>query len=217
MFHLHPLTHGPITAVCDGRWTSIVHGWDRERLTLDEEGTHFGVVWRGGAHLKCASGTFRLKAGIYFVVPRVLEIRGGAGMVVTRLGHLGWFQLGGPVEDRGRLRYIDGGTDSLLIPPLTRGDPCLNLLHLPARTTQTTHMHPSSRIGLVIRGRGKCVTPEKAELLSPGVGFVIEADTQHRFRTRDEELLIVAYHPDSDFGPTHEDHPMRNRTVIRPA
>ena len=25
---------------------------------------------------------------------------------------------------------------------------------------------------------------------------------------------VVAYHPDSDFGPTHEEHPMVNRTRI---
>jgi hypothetical protein len=25
---------------------------------------------------------------------------------------------------------------------------------------------------------------------------------------------IVAFHPDSDFGPMHDDHPMINRTII---
>jgi hypothetical protein len=27
-------------------------------------------------------------------------------------------------------------------------------------------------------------------------------------------LRVIAYHPDSDFGPTHEDHPMINRTMV---
>ena len=25
---------------------------------------------------------------------------------------------------------------------------------------------------------------------------------------------VVAYHPDSDTGPTHDDHPMLNRTIV---
>jgi hypothetical protein len=25
---------------------------------------------------------------------------------------------------------------------------------------------------------------------------------------------VIAYHPDSDFGPTHENHPMVNRTIV---
>jgi hypothetical protein len=28
-------------------------------------------------------------------------------------------------------------------------------------------------------------------------------------------MVVVAYHPDSDYGPTHEAHPMINRTVVR--
>ena len=32
--------------------------------------------------------------------------------------------------------------------------------------------------------------------------------------TADEALLVIAYHPDSDFGPTHERHPMINRTIV---
>jgi hypothetical protein len=214
MFHLHKLAHGWLTAVCDGPWTSLVHGWDQEPLVLEEEGTHFGIVWRDSAQLTCSAGTFQLRAGLYFAVPRRVELRGGAGLVVTRLGHFGWFQVGGPIEERGRLRYIDGGSDSVLIPPLVRGDPCLNLLHLPPRTRQTAHTHPSSRIGLILRGAGECVTPQDRVPLEPGAVFVIEANGLHQFVTQDRELLIMAYHPDSDFGPTDEDHPMLNRTII---
>ena len=27
-------------------------------------------------------------------------------------------------------------------------------------------------------------------------------------------MIVVAFHPDSDFGPTHEVHPMINRTIV---
>lgn len=62
--------------------------------------------------------------------------------------------VGGPIEDRGRLRYIDGCTDTLLIPPWRRGEACLNLLHLPPGIEQTMHTHPSDRAGMTVRGAG---------------------------------------------------------------
>jgi hypothetical protein len=34
-------------------------------------------------------------------------------------------------------------------------------------------------------------------------------------RTAEESLDILAWHPDSDFGLTDEDHPMLNRTLLR--
>jgi hypothetical protein len=151
---------------------------------------------------------------MYFAVPGELHVQQGTGIVVTRLGYHGFFHLGGPIEPVGRLRYIDGCTDSLLIAPVLRGDPCLNLLHLPPGTRQTPHTHPSVRIGLVVRGAGRCVTPAGSVALVPGLAFIIRASALHCFHTQDEPLVVLAYHPDSDFGPTHDDHPMINRTVV---
>ena len=37
----------------------------------------------------------------------------------------------------------------------------------------------------------------------------------HSFCTAASSLDVVVYHPDSDTGPTHHDHPMLNRTLIR--
>ena len=48
----------------------------------------------------------------------------------------------------------------------------------------------------------------------PGLIFVIPPDSLHRFRTTNESMDVIAYHPDSDWGPTHEDHPMVNRTLV---
>ena len=50
------------------------------------------------------------------------------------------FQVGGPIEAMGRLRYIDGCTDSLLIPPWRRGEACLNHLHIPPGVEQTMQL-----------------------------------------------------------------------------
>jgi len=36
----------------------------------------------------------------------------------------------------------------------------------------------------------------------------------HSFFTFDESMDVLAWHPDSDFGPTDENHPMKNRTYI---
>src|SRR5205814_4780081 len=163
------------------------------------------------AELDTPTGTMRLTAGMYFAVPGPLRIRGGSGLVVTRLGYRGFFHVGGPVEETGRLRYIDGCTDSLLIPPVLLGDPCLNLLHIPPGTRQTAHTHPSIRVGLIARGCGECVTPGGRFPLRPGLAFVIAAGALHSVHTGREPLLVTAYHPDSDLGPTPWCHPSVDR------
>jgi hypothetical protein len=67
----------------------------------------------------------------------------------------------------------------------------------------------------VISGHGVCVTASGELPLEPLAGFLIPANCAHHFETAASPLRIVAYHPDSDWGPTHEIHPMINRTVIR--
>ena len=183
-------------------------------LHLADVGTHFGFVYSGRTELSFGSSRFVVSEGMYFAIPGTTRITGGSGLAITRLGFRGFFHLGGPIEPTGRLRYIDGCTDSLLIPPILMGDPCLNLLHIPPGTHQTTHTHPSLRVGLIVRGLGEWVMPDGRVPLKPGLSFVIPAHTLHSFHTTDSELLVIAYHPDSDFGPTHECHPMVNRTII---
>lgn len=135
--------------------------------------------------------------------------------------HLAFPHIGGPVENKGRLKYIDGCTDSLLISPIKLGDPCLNLLYFPPNIDQTQHTHPSDRIGLVYSGKGECVAatqdgePEKVIPLTPGMIFRIHAEGAHKFRTSEHsDMTVIAYHPDSDFGPEDESHPMINRTIV---
>jgi len=125
--------------------------------------------------------------------------------------------LGGPVERRGRLRYINQCSDTTLVQPVRRGDPCLNLLYFPPDIYQTAHTHPSDRIGVVVSGRGSChVGRENFKVpLNPGTIFHIEPECLHRFSTdAGEELRVIAYHPDSDCGPDDDNHAMINRTIV---
>lgn len=214
-FYPFAFKHGKLHD-CDSHFPSTLAAWTEvEALSLGGEGTHFLFVFEGMARLECASGAFHLRPGMYAAVPREGRITGGRGIVVTRVGHYGVFLLGGPIEDEGRLKYIDGCTDSLLIPPVKLGDPCLNHLHFPGGIDQTMHTHPSARVGMVCRGRGECVTPDGVYALEPGVIFSISTDGHHKFRTKPGQGMdVIAYHPDSDYGPTDERHPMINRTMV---
>ncbi|MDA7933940.1 AraC family ligand binding domain-containing protein [Akkermansiaceae bacterium] len=188
--------------------------WSENGLDLSDDGTHFLFVTEGQATLRFLDLEFPLPAGMYAAVPGSCEISGGAGIAVTRKGFHGFFNLGGPIEEEGRLRYIDGCTDSLLIPPVRWGDPCLNLLHIPANTHQSQHTHPSHRVGVIVSGRGHCITPDGKIPLVPGLVFVIPEESQHSFHTENKALRVIAYHPESDFGPTDETHPMVNKTIL---
>jgi len=212
MVRLLDAGHGTLADLAADKFPSAVRGWVETPLDVDPGGTHFVFVSEGTAELSCESGTFAAAAGMYAAVPGRMRVAGGRGIAITRFGHHGFFHLGGPVESTGRLRYIDGCTDSLLISPAMRGDPCLNLLCMPPGTRQTPHVHPSFRTGMIIRGRGWCLANGGRLALAPGLAFVIDAGEEHCFHTDDEPLLVLAFHPDSDFGPVHEDHPMINRT-----
>jgi len=203
-------------ADCDPNFPTTLHAWDGEDLSLNNTDTaYFGFVQEGDAVLTTASGTFTLGTGMYFSANNVLSVKGGKGIVMAREHHEAFFMVGGPVEPQGRLKYIDGCTDSLLIAPVKMGDPCLNLLYFPPGIDQTSHTHPSDRIGVVFSGEGECETPEGIIPLKPGVMFRIPYEGHHKFRTADSEMRVIAYHPDSDFGPQDENHPMINRTMVK--
>jgi quercetin dioxygenase-like cupin family protein len=211
----YQLSHGPLADMKDDDFPTQLWSWSNDSLRLKDDATHFGYVYDGVMMLEHASGQFRLSSGMYFSAPGETTVRGeGRGIVVSRLGYDGFFHIGGPVERQGRLKYIDGCTDSLIIPPIMMGDACLNLLYFPPGVKQTQHTHPSMRVGMIIRGRGECLTPSGTIPLVAGNVFVIPAAGIHGFVTSDSEMAVIAYHPDSDFGPTHEFHPMINRTIV---
>jgi len=194
-----------------------IWGWVENALLLPADATFYGMVTAGQTQL-CdpGAGRFELRQGMFFALPGVGSVQGGRGLIIALLGYRGLRQIGGPLEAVGRLRYIDGCSDTLLVSPPRCGEPCLNHLHIPPHTSQTPHTHPSVRIGVIMGGAGECRTPEGAYSLQPGMGWCIPTGCQHSFFTEDQALDVVAWHPESDFGPRDDDHPMINRTVVAP-
>ena len=215
-FISYNLTNGVLAEMNADKFPSRLYTWNDGTLNLSTDGNHFGYVWKGKSILNSpTSGVFTLKPGMYFSLPGSGTLCGdGQGIVITRLSYQGVFSIGGPVEPSGRLRYIDGSSDNLLIPPVLKGDPCLNALYFPPVIKQTMHLHDSIRVGMVVSGQGECITPDEIIALELGQVFVIPANSLHSFQTRNKRMVVVVYHPDSNYGPTHEEHPMILKTIV---
>jgi quercetin dioxygenase-like cupin family protein len=216
-FSSYKFKNGKI-ADLDGKFPSYLSAWDWA-LSTENKDTHYVYVYEGTAVAVYNESTYTLKAGMYGCFPNHVSLLGGKGIVISRENYQGAFMIGGPAEHEGRLKYIDGCTDSLLIPPVMLGEPCLNLLYFPPDIDQTAHTHPSDRIGIVMSGKGRCVYWEDGEEkvidLEAGMIWVIHTDGIHKFQTPyGEHMRVLAYHPDSDYGPTHQFHPMLNRTIV---
>lgn len=139
--------------------------------------------------------------------------------IVIRLGYK-CQNMQGDVEEQGRLTYIDGCSDSILVYPPRLGDPSLNLLYFPKHIEQTFHIHPSIRLGCIISGEGvsdyyDSIGKLCQMALTPGTIFCLGENQKHRFRTDNREMRLVVYHPDGDFGPTDHNHSMINRTYLK--
>lgn len=217
-FLLLELRPGQIYSHDDGRFVTLMFGFTpNERVMLPAGYTHFGFVIQGATELEHHGRIRHLYSGDFFSVVGPAVIEGdGVGTCSSAKGYTGSNTFGGPIEELGSFRYIDGCTDSLLVPPLRLGDPCLNHLHLPPGTIQTPHTHPSIRAGVVYRGEGECVLPGRDDPvpLKAGMVWVIHPETVHSFNTRDDSLDIIPFHPDSDVGMTDDSHPMINRTIV---
>lgn len=213
------LTHGLIFDYIKNKYPTRLHGISNSQfLFYEHNSTYYVYISKGFGYLRYLDIEIPVIAGMYLCIPGDKEsyLTGDIeGIAIERIGFNGVFQLGGPIEDKGRLKYIDGCTDSLLVPPVKLGDPCLNVLYFPSNIDQTEHTHPSMRVGMIASGSGTCVTPEGEISLTTGMVFIIHEDGLHKFRTGDQEsMVVIAYHPDSDFGPEDEKHPMINRTIV---
>lgn len=212
------LVHGNLAKFAQANLRSSFWGWQRGRLPMPNLGTNFGFVYQGNPilHRHAGEQEYKLHPGMYFSLPGEgwIGSEDSSGFVVSCPDYWGTFSIGGPIEPIGRFAYIDGGTDSLLIPPLILGSACLNALYFPARIEQKLHTHPSFRLGIVVSGTGECETSQGITPFFPGVVFFIPAHQEHKFRTIDDELTLVVFHPDSDVGFTHQNHPMLNRTFV---
>ena len=133
---------------------------------------------------------------------------------IERIGYRG-LRMTAQCESKGRLAYIDGCSDTTLIPPARYGDPALNYLHFPPNIDQTQHLHPDIRMGLVLRGKGVAWQHEKWEKdMLPGAMFCLDESEIHSFKTQESTMDVIAYHPTTDTGPTDASHAMISRTYI---
>lgn len=230
-------------------YPTIIRPFSGNTSHLPGGSTYYGMVTHGSCYIGREQPEYTIDEGMFFCLPGPLTLNAtleGRGLVIERCDYQGFPQIGGPLEGRGRLRYIDGCSDTLLICPPLIGEPCLNHLHIPPGTNQTAHTHPSQRIGVILRGSGYCLTPcpcDEVEIgdyqlnpgqtyvretldegglriwvrteLKEGMGWWIPTGLLHSFHTGSNEFLdVVAWHPDSDFGPQHDNHPMLNRTYV---
>lgn len=205
-------------------YPGLVQTWQGGTVELSAPGTHVGFIYQGSPTLSRGRGensaqrsqSFELSEGMYFCLPGAGQLAGphGSAVIITCPTYRGMFSLGGPLESYGRLAYINGGTSSLLIPPVLMGDPCLNAMYFPAGVEQTMHTHPSDRLGLVVAGAGIVETPDSTNPIAPGNIFWISAHQLHCFCTQNSPLTIVVFHPDSEGGFTHRDNPMLQRTLV---
>lgn len=185
--------------------------------------TIYGFVFQG----KLTTDSFTVSTNQYFCLTSVNRSdlivnfeKNSHIVLIERVGFKGQNQVGGPVESKGRLTYIDGCSDSLLVYPPRLGDPSLNYLFFPPGIDQTFHVHPSVRLGTVIEGSGHSdVQNSKGETevleLTAGTVFCLNEMELHRFRTDSTSMKIIAWHPDGDWGPTDHNHTMLNRTYIQ--
>lgn len=183
--------------------------------------THYGYCVAGKIHIAAEGIDAALSAGGFFALPGAFEARvEGLTVAIERFGFR-CAPLLGRVEARGRLAYIDGCSDTVLCAPPRLGDPVLNHLHFPAGIRQSLHTHPSIRLGVVARGGGLAFGQRAMdgadfeEALIEGAVFAIDAHERHAFRTeKGASMDVIAFHPDSDWGPTDGAHPMLNRTYL---
>jgi mannose-6-phosphate isomerase-like protein (cupin superfamily) len=180
-----------------------------------ESHSYWGYVTEGGVVLN--TGDFSsgpLGAGMYFSCPEELRLSGEGRVMILTIPLIIPFSVGGPIGKAGWLKYINGASDSLLIFPPRKGLPCLNAMWLPKHTTQTFHTHPDARVGLVVAGTGTCDLEGISVPFKPNDVFYLTRDTLHRFRSKEEEIQIITFHPHSSWGPEDDNHPLINHTFL---
>ena len=211
--------HDPIIDRRDTMYPSIgalVDG--RVYYTEDKYSTYYGYCFVD-VEITINKKMFTLEKGNFFSIPsheHEVEFKAinSKVFVVGRLGYKGQFVVG-KVEEIGRLSYIDGCSDSMLVYPPRYGDPSISHLHFPKGINQSYHTHPSIRIGVVIKGSGFASMDGYELPLTAGCMFCLDEQELHRFRTEDEGMDIIAFHPDGEWGPTDENHTMLNRTYLK--
>ncbi len=186
-----------------------------QQLQIRKNTSIFIYIQKGSAQIINEAFSIEMKEGMYASLCSTGSIELGINSSAMAI-EIDCFEvlntIGGPIESIGRLEYIDGCSDTLLLSPSRLGEPCLNLLHFPKHINQSKHFHPSFRFGIVASGSGKCVLLNEEKILTTGDLFYIPENVEHKFETQHSEMNVIAFHPDSDWGPTNKNHPMINKT-----
>lgn len=208
----------------DGMYPCEAHFWTEAGTVSTKTSSIYGYCLEGSFTISNATDKFFVNEGNYFAMSGAVSFTPTSDdsklWTVTRHGFKVPTQMG-RVENNGRLSYIDGCSDSVLVSMPRYGDPVLNYLHFPEDIYQTQHTHPSVRLGVVISGVGTAFRDETERSsshwrlpLTKGCIFMLEEQELHSFCTENSHMDIIAFHPDSDTGPTDENHSMINRTYI---
>ena len=117
------------------------------------------------------------------------------------------------------LPYINGCSTESLLPPIRLGDPTMQLLHMPAGSSeQEEHIHSTARVVYVLDGYAICVhglsDNEKRIAIKKGDVLLIEKMCPHHFVTKKESLICSPLHIWSSVGSIEKNHPMFNGTHL---
>ena len=130
------------------------------------------------------------------------------------------FSVGGqssektPINISGSLTlpYINGCSTNNILPPIRSGDPCMQVLKIPAGCSeQKHHIHSTDRVVYVLSGSGTTVcgvgSNAKKSKLTEGTTLILNAMEPHHFETDKEDLIVVPMHI---WSSTNEEfnHPM---------
>lgn len=173
----------------------------------------FGVTVGKNCSVHDSEGKILLPENYYFRLGPGVKIRGKSALVVlvamppreTKFGK---------IPQRGAIEYEPGGQETTLVYPDIFGEPTLNFLSMePHFRDQLMHWHDAIRINIVISGEVFCETPSHAPVTcNRGSIIILPNGALHRFRTNSTGMKFVAFHPDSEFGPTPKNNPMFNKT-----
>ena len=183
------------------------------------DGAVYGFLVIGEANIEFGGRDIEIGPGTWFTtesgVNMWLASDDARLLLIQKAGYRG-MNVVGVLQPDGRLNYINGAKDTQLFGPLRYGEPVCNALYMTPGIHQTMHTHPSTRAGIIVAGKAYCETPAAKHALEPGVIFYLPTNGRHKFRTDEtnKPLTLFAWHPDSDFGPKDEDHPMLNRTIV---
>lgn len=210
-FSLDDLAKSPLEL---DRGALVVRAWSKSAKQLGAGLVHFGVVQTGRATLKRNRQELLIPSEHYFRTSGPSNISGGLGLLISMATAQERSLKIGEIPQRGYLEYKPGGRMAAICPPDVRGDPNLNMLEMdPTIRDQDDHFHPSVRVNIVITGSVTCFTHNAPPReLFPGDVIVLHPKQHHRFVAGDQGMRFVAFHPDSNYGPTRDDNPMLNNT-----